>query len=45
MQAQQLALPPPASPEMQRESQAGQQDADVKQEPAAQERRAWWRFW
>ena len=46
-QAQQLALPPPAvtSPEIHRASQAGQQNVEVAQDAAAQERRAWWRFW
>ncbi len=46
MQAQQLALPPPAaSPEIHSAGRAGQQDAGAAQGPAAQERRPWWKFW
>jgi len=44
-QAQQLALPPPASPEIHQESQAGPRDAEPEREAVRQQRRPWWRFW
>ena len=38
-------LPAVTSPEIHQASQAGPRDAEVAQEPAARERRPWWRIW